>query len=298
MATDTHRLNFRAGAALAAVALGLTACAFGRQASAAHTDLTSTSADKAPTGVGVARAGSSNCPLRFPSPLPTRQRVVPILMYHRIDYVTASTPAATKALTVSPEDFRHEMKWLKGHGYHTVTQRSLFNALMCGSHLRRKPIIVTFDDGYRDVYRYASPVIERLGMHATSYVITERISGDDPSFLTWKQVRRFERRGVEIGSHTVSHAALTSLSDASALAELVRSRKKLERKLDHRVPWLAYPYGDYDSRIERLAKKAGYKLAVTTDWGSLQSAQHPFALKRLRILDTTGVNGLAAMLGG
>jgi len=161
MATNTHRLNFRAGAALAAVALGLTACAFGRQASAAHTDLTSTSAEKAPTGVGVARAGSSNCPLRFPSPLPTRQRVVPILMYHRIDYVTASTPAATKALTVSPEDFRHEMKWLKGHGYHTVTQRSLFNALMCGSHLRRKPIIVTFDDGYRDVYRYASPVIER-----------------------------------------------------------------------------------------------------------------------------------------
>jgi peptidoglycan/xylan/chitin deacetylase (PgdA/CDA1 family) len=286
---------------LAALALVISACAFGRQASAAPTDPRSTSVatsvddGSAPTG---ARTGSTHCPLRFPSPLPTRQRVVPILMYHRIDYVTASTPAVTKALTVSPEVFRHEMKWLKRHGYHTITQRSLFNALMCGSHLRRKPIVVTFDDGYRDVYRYASPVIKRLGMHATSYVITERISGDDHSFLSWKQVRRFERRGVEIGSHTVSHAALTSLSDASALAELVRSRRKLERKLDHRVPWLAYPYGDYDARIELLAKKAGYKLAVTTDWGSLQSAQHPFALKRLRILDTTGVSGLAAMLGG
>jgi peptidoglycan/xylan/chitin deacetylase (PgdA/CDA1 family) len=139
-------------------------------------------------------------------------------------------------------------------------------------------------------------VIERLGMHATSYVITERISGKDRSFLSWKQVRGFERRGVEIGSHTVSHAALTSLSDAGALAELVHSRKKLERKLDHRVPWLAYPYGDYDTRIERLARKAGYKLAVTTDWGSLQSARRPFALKRLRVLDSTGVSGLAAML--
>ena len=91
---------------------------------------------------------------------------------------------------------------------------------------------------------------------------------------------------------------VTALSDAGALAELVRSRKKLERKLDHRVPWLAYPYGDYDARIERLSKKAGYKLAVTTDWGSLQSAQRPFALKRLRILDSTGVSGLAAMLRG
>ena len=74
--------------------------------------------------------------------------------------------------------------------------------------------------------------------------------GGRPSFLTWKQVRRFEKRGVEIGSHTVSHASLTSLSDAGALAELIGSRKKLERKLDHRVPWLAYPYGDYDARIE------------------------------------------------
>ena len=154
--------------ALAAVALVLTACAFGRQASAASTDDRSTSIeapadDRAPTGPTEPRAGSRGCPLRFPSPLPTRQRTVPILMYHRIDYVTASTPAVTKALTVSPEVFRHEMKWLKRHGYHTITQRSLLNALMCGSHLRRKPIVVTFDDGYRDVYRYASPVIERLG---------------------------------------------------------------------------------------------------------------------------------------
>jgi peptidoglycan/xylan/chitin deacetylase (PgdA/CDA1 family) len=297
MATNTHHLNLRAGAALAAVALFLTACAFGRQASAAETDTTVTApAVEEPSGVEERRARSSYCPLRFPSPLPTRQRVVPILMYHRVDYVTASTPAVTKALTVSPEDFRHQMKWLKGHGYHTITQRSLFDALMCGDRLPRKPIVVTFDDGYRDVYRYASPVIERFGMHAISYLITERISGDDPSFLTWNQVRRFEERGVEIGSHTVSHAALTSLSDAGALAELVQSRKKLEQKLDHRVPWLAYPYGSYDSRIERLAKEAGYKLAVTTEWGSLQSAQRPFALKRLRVLDSTGVSGLAAML--
>jgi len=299
MATNTHHLNLRAGAALAAVALFLTACAFGGHASAASTNSEATAT--APSDGAAAeqpRTDAPSCPLRFPNPLPTRQRAVPILMYHRVDYVKPTTPAATKALTVSPEDFRHQMAWLKRHGYHTITQRSLFNALMCGSHLRRKPIVVTFDDGYRDVYRYATPVIERFGMRAISYVITERISGEDPSFLTWKQVRRFEGRGVEFGSHTVSHASLTSLSDVGALEELVNSRKKLERKLDHRVPWLAYPYGDYDGRIEALARKAGYKLAVTTDWGSLQSASRPFALKRLRVLDSTGVSGLAAMLGG
>jgi peptidoglycan/xylan/chitin deacetylase (PgdA/CDA1 family) len=78
-------------------------------------------------------------------------------MYHRIDHVTSSTPPATRSLTVSPEDFRDQMRWLKLHGYHTITQRSLFNALMCGSHLLRKPIVITFDDGYRDVYATQRP---------------------------------------------------------------------------------------------------------------------------------------------
>ena len=296
MATKTHHLNLRAGAVLAAVALALTACAFGRQESAASTGSVTVSPAPSEPAVTSAERTTSTCGLRFPNPLPSRERVVPILMYHRVDYVTSSTPAATKALTVSPEDFGRQMHWLKRHGYHSITQRSLFSALMCGGQLPRKPLVVTFDDGYRDVYRYASPVIDRLGMRAISYLITERISGDDPSFLKWKQVRLFEKRGVEIGSHTVSHASLTSLSDAAALAELTRSRKKLESKLGHRVPWLAYPYGHYDSRIESLARKAGYRLAVTTDWGTLQSARRPLALKRLRILDTTGVQGLAGML--
>ncbi|HXV34316.1 MAG TPA: hypothetical protein VD769_09920 [Gaiellaceae bacterium] len=64
------------------------------------------------------------------------------------------------------------------------------------------------------------------------------------------------------------------------------------------MPWLAYPIGAFDARIERLARRAGYLLAVTTQWGTRQSAQRPFALPRLRVLDSTGVSGLAAMLRG
>jgi peptidoglycan/xylan/chitin deacetylase (PgdA/CDA1 family) len=232
----------------------------------------------------------------MPSPLPSRVRHVPILMYHRIDYVTLSTPAVTKALTVSPEAFRHEMKWLRRHRYHAITQRRLFDALMCGSRLPRRRVVITFDDGYRDVHRYALPVLQRFRMHAIAYVITGRISGSDHSFLTWKQLRDFERRGVRVGSHTVSHTPLASVSDATALAQLVDSRRKLERKLGHRVPWLAYPYGSYDAHVEYWARKAGYLLATTTDWGALQSAERPLALKRFRILDTTGVSGLAALV--
>ena len=294
MATTQHRLNVRAaGVALVAALAAFPACDAGRSATAVQK--LSGAQTNARLDISALPAGD-DCPLRLKSPLPNRARVVPILMYHRIDYVTSATPAATKALTVSPEAFRHEMRWLKRHRYHAITQRRLFDALMCGRRLPRKRVVITFDDGYRDVHKYALPVLERFGMNAIAYVITSRISGVDPSFLTWKQLRDLERRGIEIGSHTVSHTALASVSDSTALAELVGSRKKLERKLGHRVPWLAYPYGSYDAQVEYLAKKAGYVLAVTTDWGALQSAERPLALERLRVSDTTGVSGLASML--
>jgi len=221
---------------------------------------------------------------------------VPILMYHLIDVVTPSTPAITRRLTVHPAVFARQMRWLNRHGYHAITQRQLFDALVCGRALPSRPILITFDDGYRDALTNASPVLARLGMPATAYVISGRVSNGAPTFLGWRQLRRLEARGVEIGSHTVSHRALTSLSDSEALAELTRSRRTLERRLGHRVPWLAYPIGAYDARIERLARRAGYVLAVTTEGGAAQSAQRPLALRRLRISDTTGVSGLARML--
>ena len=74
------------------------------------------------------------------------------------------------------------MGWLKRHGYHAITQRQLFDSLMCGRPLPRKPILITFDDGYRDALTNASPVLARLGMPATAYVISGRISNGDPTF--------------------------------------------------------------------------------------------------------------------
>jgi peptidoglycan/xylan/chitin deacetylase (PgdA/CDA1 family) len=214
-------------------------------------------------------------------------------MYHRIN---AAPPASQRRLTVHPADFARQMRWLKWHGYRTVTQRELYDALILGKPLGPRPILITFDDGYSEVFHKAVPVLKRLGMCATAYVISERTLSSDTVFLTWHLLRALERDGFEIGSHTITHRDLTSLSDPEALRELAESRRAFERRLGHPVQWLAYPLGRYDSRIERLARRAGYVLAVTTDHGIVQSARRPLALRRLRVLDSTGVAGLAAML--
>jgi peptidoglycan/xylan/chitin deacetylase (PgdA/CDA1 family) len=234
--------------------------------------------------------------LRLPEPLPQREIKVPILMYHRINVSPPGTPSMERRLTVHPADFARQMRWLEQHGYRTVTQRELFEALFQGRRLGPKPILITFDDGYRDLYENASPVLARLGMRATAYVVSRRLKNGYPLFLTWRLLRQLPSRGIEIGSHTATHVDLTSLSDREAFRELVESRLAIERRLRHPVQWLAYPFGDYDARIERLVRRAGYVLAVTTEGGSVQSARRPLALRRLQVLDSTGVPGLAAML--
>jgi peptidoglycan/xylan/chitin deacetylase (PgdA/CDA1 family) len=190
------------------------------------------------------------------------------------------------------------MRWLSGHGFHAVTPLELFDALERGRPLPPKPVLITFDDGYRDVLGKAAPVLHRLHMPAVAFVITDRISGPDPSFLTWGMLARLERLGVAVGSHTVSHRDLTTLSGADLATELGGSRRALERHLGHPVQWLAYPAGAEDAVVLAAARRAGYVLGLTTRPGTSQPADDPLELRRDEILDTTGVAGLAALLGG
>ena len=218
-------------------------------------------------------------------------------MYHRIGGTDASMGPVARGLTVAPDDFAAEMAWLHDAGYAAIGQHDLFAALELGAPLPPHPVLITFDDGYRNVLYHAAPVLHRLGMHATAYVITGRIGRGDPVFLTWQQLAHLEAMGIEIGSHTVSHRDLTRLADSEAMRELLASRRALEAHLHHPVQWLAYPIGAQDARVRGLAQQAGYALAVTTLPGVRQDAAAPFALRRLRVLDTTGVAGLAALLG-
>jgi peptidoglycan/xylan/chitin deacetylase (PgdA/CDA1 family) len=251
--------------------------------------------------VRTTSAGTDSCErqqeLALPSPSPDRTLSLPILMYHRVDELRPTLPAITQRLTVSPADFAAQMQWLRANRFQAVTQRLAFEALEHGASLPRKPIMITFDDGYRDVLGKASPVLEQLRMPATAYVITDRISAGDPSFLTWGNLHALEARGICIGSHTVTHRELTLLSDGAAVAELRNSRRVLEQRLGHPVQWLSYPAGREDARIVTLARAAGYVLAVTTHPGTEQTAARPLELHRYEVLDSTHVGGLAQLLG-
>jgi peptidoglycan/xylan/chitin deacetylase (PgdA/CDA1 family) len=211
---------------------------------------------------------------------------VPIVMYHRVG-AEPSGSAMTDALTVPTAEFAAQMEWLRRAGYRAIGPQRLLDALQRGAPLPRRPIVITFDDGYRDVLWNAAPILHRLHMPATAYVITARISGADPSFLTWRMLRQLERYGFAIGSHTEHHVELTTVPRLVAFQELVRSRVVLERGLHRPVRWLSYPAGRFDPAVVAMARTAGYRLAVTTRPGVLQDAARPLELHRIEVLDST-----------
>jgi peptidoglycan/xylan/chitin deacetylase (PgdA/CDA1 family) len=278
-------------AALAAVA----AVALGRKPSAAPRPHPATSRATAPAARPPAQPAAAPL-LRLPSTLPRRTIDLPILMYHRVGPQTASLRPMTRALTVTPAAFAQQMKWIVAHGYHPISQRQAFDALERNGRLPSRPLMITFDDGYRDILWNAMPVLSRLHIPATAYVITSRISGSDISFLTWDELRQLEQHQVAIGSHTVHHSELPLLSDGRALYELRASRRALEEQLHHPVQWFSYPAGRFTAHAALLVRSAGYALAVTTRPGTVQQGTEPLTLHRDEVLATTSLVDLGRML--
>jgi peptidoglycan/xylan/chitin deacetylase (PgdA/CDA1 family) len=202
--------------------------------------------------------------------------------------------AGLPRLTVSPAQFADEMEWLHEAGYHAISLARLFAALEYHARLPSRPVVITFDDGYRDVLWNAAPLLHRLHMRAADFVITDRVGGGDASFLDWPELARLEALGFTIGSHTVHHLPLTTLSNRQAYRELRDSRRDLEVHLHEPVWSISYPLGLADGRIAQLAARAGYLLGVTEHPGVAQRA--PLLLHRFEILPTTGLAGVRALV--
>jgi peptidoglycan/xylan/chitin deacetylase (PgdA/CDA1 family) len=243
----------------------------------------------------MALTASLGPPDRLPDPLPRRRLDVPILLYHRVGKLP-SFDDRYPGLTIRPSVFRAQMDWLRAHGFRGISERDLFDALEWGTPLPRRPVLITFDDGYRDVLYNAEPVLHRLHMPATTFVISDRVSSRDPSFLTWRDLRDLRRDGFTIGSHTVHHLDLTTLPTAQAWLELTQSRETLEKHLGSPVYWFSYPAGAEDPTVVRLIRRAGYLLAVTTRRGFKQSARKPFLLHRDEIERSEGLRGFVRLM--
>ena len=212
---------------------------------------------------------------------------VPILEYHVLGAAPADAPYPE--LYVTRPDFHRQMSWLDQHGYQAVTLETVEDAWYRGGTLPAKPVVISFDDGYRPQFTYALPELRR---HGWPGVLNLKAEGSD---LYTSNVEAMIDAGWELASHTIDHSDLTTLGAAELKREVAGARAILRREYHVPVRNFCYPAGRYDDAVIEAVEAAGYTGATAEIPGYAERSK-PYELARFEILGSTGVGGLEADL--
>ncbi len=219
-----------------------------------------------------------------------RSRAV-VLYYHRI--------GATDVLTTQSEEFSRQLHYFKKR-YECISLAELCRRLREGQTFRRRSIVITFDDGYRDNFTQAAPLLKEKGLTATFFVSTgfieterdfphdlrdQNASGRFPK-LTWDDLRQMEAEGFEIGSHTVNHISLGKADSVTVEQEVYDSLVRLNRELGPRERAFSFPWGkpeDITADAIESVRGAGYYAAVSAYGGANTRGANALGIRRVDV---------------
>jgi peptidoglycan/xylan/chitin deacetylase (PgdA/CDA1 family) len=217
---------------------------------------------------------------------------VPVLMYHKI---SPDPKSGGLGIRVTPASFEHQMQYLAKNGYHTVLVTELTDFIKGDQILPAKSVVITFDDGYLDNYKYAFPILKKYGFTATVFLVADYIGKTNEfdvakklepvnRLLGWNEIDQMSRYGITFGAHTLNHTSLTDITLPEARYEIENCKLVLEEHLKTPTEAFAYPYGHYNSQLEEIVRESGYTIAVTSDQGLVTYGSDPYAIKRVRII--------------
>jgi peptidoglycan/xylan/chitin deacetylase (PgdA/CDA1 family) len=247
-------------------------------------------------------------PLRRISSSPAALRI-PILMYHSIAEPSTDSRHPYFGTVTSPAVFEQQMRYLHENGFETLAPADIFANGETSIRIVRKPVIITFDDGFLDFYTNAQPILAKYGFTAIVYLPTAYIQKTTATFkgldcLTWSEVRELSRAGVLFGSHTVTHPVLKEVNHDQLEAELRDSKSTIENELGFAIDSFAYPYAypqhqrEFVQRLRSVLVDAGYQNGVSTIIGSTHGIEDRFCLKRLPANSWDDPTFFAAKLNG
>lgn len=200
---------------------------------------------------------------------------IPILEYHKVN------DSQTDEYTIHPRDFALQMDEIKRQGYTTISILDFLKAKKGKLTLPEKPIVISFDDGYKDNLTTALPILEERQMNMTLFVVVNRIGNG--GYLSWQDLHEMERRNVEIGSHTANHLILPDETREQIEEEISKSKLLLEWNKLKTVFTLSYPNGKYSENLIEVLKRNEYLAAVTGDSGLNTFETNPYLLQRIYI---------------
>jgi peptidoglycan/xylan/chitin deacetylase (PgdA/CDA1 family) len=212
-------------------------------------------------------------------------------MYHSVSDNLFGKSHPYYQINTSPQIFAQQMKYLRDHGYKTILPEDLVDGSLHTTP-GEKLVAITFDDGYRDFYPHAFPILRRYGFTAVIYLATSRIRNtpevyEGAEYFCWDEVREMHAAGIQFGSHTVTHPDMRSLTPEQIDYELGSSKEKIESELGVSVNSFAFPYAfpEEDTGFVRYFRDIlmmhGYTSQVTTILGTATDHSDPFYLPRI-----------------
>lgn len=213
---------------------------------------------------------------------------VPILMYHHIGGKYVSP------YNISIKDFAAQMDYLAQHGYTTVSIDQVAAALRGQTALPPCPVAITFDDGFKQQYTNALPILQQHNFKATFYLVTNYISMSY-AFINWADLQALQRGGHWLGSHTAAHTAVGSLSGTELQRQIVAANTKLGNALNVSITTFSYPYGSFSLTAQRLISNSGFTSAVWLGATYRQSSDKIYKLNRIGVYSGSLTKFIAAL---
>lgn len=191
---------------------------------------------------------------------------LPVIVYHGVRPNYLGETAEIKRYTVEPVTLDNELAYLRDNNYHVVSLVALSKYFDEGVPLPTKPIVLTFDDGWKNQYTYAFPLLKKYGFTATFFIFTSAVG--HKNFMSWDEIREMDTAGMTIGGHTRTHPYLTKITDPQILEKEISGGKEvIESHIGHKIEVFAYPFGLYNATTTKAVRKAGYRIARTSKPG-------------------------------
>jgi len=204
-----------------------------------------------------------------------------VLTYHHVQDEEIAKKRKQTNLNVTPEFFRKHLQYLKDKNYNVIGMTDLKNFFDNGTALPSKSVLITLDDGYKDNYENAYPILKEFGYRATIFIPTGLLNNSD--YLTWGDLENMKDL-VYMGNHTWSHQSSSGLREKQD-QEIGLADKQLSEHGFNNIKIFAYPYGKPSSNSEDVLKNKGYEIAFTTTHGTILCKKKSLELPRVRISD-------------
>ena len=208
---------------------------------------------------------------------------IPILMYHNIDEWGWYDSALARRFKIPAAALETHLEYIS-ENYQVISMQDIYDYLTNGIELPENPIVLTFDDGWKGVYDYAYPILERYNLPFTIYLIASHYEQKD-GYLSKEQIQEMLDSGLaELGNHTMHHPMLGNFFDKEMIKKEIKdAQNQMQKDFGVRPKTFSYPGGSYNKIVLETLEEMGFKTAVTVNAGAQQSSNELLLLKRIGV---------------